>query len=98
MLKPKKIDCLFYAQSIPLSEVNCYGNFSGAHSYREKNGQPQAVIQSVTQHCRNTASLAAAALEPAGLSQTYYLGNQYKTKIEHFGAKETYEPEGVLMI
>lgn len=28
----------------------------------------------------------------------YYLGNRYKTKIEHFGAKETYEAEGVLMI
>ena len=28
----------------------------------------------------------------------YYLGNNYKTKIEHFGAKATYEPEGVLMI
>lgn len=28
----------------------------------------------------------------------YYLGNQYRTKIEHFGAKDTYEPEGVLMI
>lgn len=28
----------------------------------------------------------------------YYLGNKYKTKIEHFGAKKTYEPEGFLMI
>ena len=28
----------------------------------------------------------------------YYLGNNYQTKIEHFGAKATYEPEGVLMI
>ena len=28
----------------------------------------------------------------------YYLGNQYKTKIEHFGTHETYEAEGVLMI
>ena len=28
----------------------------------------------------------------------YYLGNQYRTKIEHFGAKASYEPEGVLMI
>ena len=28
----------------------------------------------------------------------YYLGNKYQTKIEHFGAKSTYEPEGVLMI
>ena len=28
----------------------------------------------------------------------YYLGSKYQTRIEHFGVKETYEPEGVLMI
>lgn len=28
----------------------------------------------------------------------YYLGNKYQTKIEHFGVKAGYEPEGVLMI
>ena len=28
----------------------------------------------------------------------YYLGSKYQTKIEHFGAKSTYDPEGVLMI
>lgn len=28
----------------------------------------------------------------------YYLGNHYETKIEHFGVKIAYEPEGVLMI
>ena len=28
----------------------------------------------------------------------YYLGSKYETKIEHFGANNTYEPEGVLMI
>lgn len=28
----------------------------------------------------------------------YYLGNQYQAKIEHFGAKETYDAEGVLMV
>lgn len=28
----------------------------------------------------------------------YYLGNHYKAKIEHFGAKETYEVEGLLII
>lgn len=28
----------------------------------------------------------------------YSLGNQYSSKIEHVGAKEGYEPEGVLMI
>lgn len=28
----------------------------------------------------------------------YYLGNHYGTKIEHFGVKTSYEPEGVLMV
>ena len=28
----------------------------------------------------------------------YYLGNHYQTKIEYFGAKAGYEPEGVLMV
>lgn len=28
----------------------------------------------------------------------YYLGNGYKHKIEHFGAKPTYDPEDVLMV
>ena len=27
-----------------------------------------------------------------------YLGNKYQTRIEDFGAKESYEPEGVLMV
>lgn len=28
----------------------------------------------------------------------YYLGNKYQTKIEHFGCKNSYDPEGLLMI
>ena len=28
----------------------------------------------------------------------YYLGNNYTTKVEHFGAKAGYEAEGVLMV
>ena len=28
----------------------------------------------------------------------YYLGNRYETKIEHFGAKESYNPEGTLVV
>lgn len=28
----------------------------------------------------------------------YYLGNKYQTKVEHFGVKSSYEPEGTLMI
>lgn len=28
----------------------------------------------------------------------YYLGNHWQNKVEHFGAKQTYNPEGVLII
>lgn len=28
----------------------------------------------------------------------YYLGNKYETKIEHFGIKTSYEPEGILFV
>ena len=28
----------------------------------------------------------------------YYLGNQYKSKIEHYGVKGTYEPEGIIIL
>ncbi len=28
----------------------------------------------------------------------YYLGNNWERKVEHFGAKESYNPEGVLIL
>lgn len=28
----------------------------------------------------------------------YYLGNNWHRKVEHYGAKETYDPEGVIII
>ncbi len=28
----------------------------------------------------------------------YYLGNNWKRRVEHFGAKESYDPEGVIII
>ena len=28
----------------------------------------------------------------------YYLGNNWKKRVDHFGAKATYDPEGVLII
>ena len=28
----------------------------------------------------------------------YYLGNNYRTKVEHFGCKASYEAEGLLLI
>lgn len=38
-------------------------------------------------------------IEPATDSLRFYsLGNNYQGKVEHYGAKQTYEAEGVLMI
>lgn len=28
----------------------------------------------------------------------YYLGNNWRRRVEHFGAKETYDPEGVIIV
>lgn len=28
----------------------------------------------------------------------YYLGNNWKRRVEHFGAKQTYDPEGVIIL
>ena len=28
----------------------------------------------------------------------YYLGNNWKRRVEHIGAKETYDPEGILIL
>jgi len=28
----------------------------------------------------------------------YYLGNHWERRIEHFGAKESYDPEGVILL
>ncbi len=38
-------------------------------------------------------------IDPAKDSLRFYqLGNKYQSKIEHFGAKTSYEPEGVLLV
>lgn len=36
--------------------------------------------------------------ERADSLRFYYLGNNWKRRVEHHGAKETYDPEGVLII
>ena len=40
-----------------------------------------------------------AMIDPQKDSLRFYqLGNNYQSRIEHFGAKTSYEPEGVLMV
>ena len=49
--------------------------------------------------CRQLQSTLCSIIDPEKDSlRFYYLGNKYQTKIEHFGIKESYEPEGLLMI
>lgn len=49
--------------------------------------------------CRMLQAKLCKIMDPEKDSlRFYYLGNRYENKIEHFGAKQAYEPEGVLMI
>ena len=36
-------------------------------------------------------------IDPKHDSLIYYLGNNWKHRVEHYGTKETYDPEGVLI-
>ncbi len=44
------------------------------------------------------AKLFAAIDSEKDSLRFYYLGDRYQNKIEHFGAKPTYEPEGLLLV
>lgn len=49
--------------------------------------------------CRALQHKLVQIIDPAKDSlRFYYLGNQYQTKIEHFGARDSYDAEGVLMV
>ncbi|MGM9613285.1 MAG: CRISPR-associated endonuclease Cas2 [Butyricicoccus sp.] len=44
------------------------------------------------------AKLLAIIDEEKDSLRFYHLGNRYHTKIEHFGVKDSYDPEGVLLV
>ena len=49
--------------------------------------------------CRSLQAKLCKIMDPAKDSlRFYYLGNNYRTKVEHFGCKTSYEAEGMLMI
>lgn len=49
--------------------------------------------------CRSLQAKLCKIMDPEKDSlRFYYLGDRYKNKIEHFGAKASYDPEDVLMI
>lgn len=49
--------------------------------------------------CRSLqAKLLSIMDDSADSLRFYYLGNHYENKIQHFGQKKGYEPEGILMV
>ncbi len=49
--------------------------------------------------CRGLQAKLVEIMDPKQDSlRFYYLGKNYKTKIEHFGIKSAYDPEDVLML
>ncbi len=49
--------------------------------------------------CRLLQVKLLEAIDPEKDSlRFYYLGDRYQSRIEHFGAKPTYEPEGLLLV
>lgn len=49
--------------------------------------------------CRQVQHILEQIIDPEVDSlRFYYLGNHYKHKVEHIGAKPSYEAEGVLVI
>ncbi len=49
--------------------------------------------------CRMLQAKLVEVMDPKQDSlRFYYLGNNYQTKIEHFGIKTSYDPQDVLML
>lgn len=49
--------------------------------------------------CRSLQAKLCSIMDPGKDSlRFYYLGNNYKNRIEHFGAKLSYSPEDVLIL
>lgn len=49
--------------------------------------------------CRKVKDILEQIIDPEKDSlRFYYLGNRYQSKVEHIGAKETYEAEGLLLV
>ena len=49
--------------------------------------------------CRVLQAKLCAIIDPERDSlRFYYLGNRYENKVEHFGVKQAYDPEGILLV
>ncbi len=67
------------------------------HGQRVQNSVFECVLDAA--QCKVLQNKLLKIMDPDKDSlRFYYMGNHYQTKIEHFGAKQTYEPEGFLMV
>lgn len=67
------------------------------YGQRVQNSVFECLVDAAT--CRRVQSKLLSLIDPEKDSlRFYYLGNRYHTKVEHFGVKESYDPEGVLMV
>ncbi len=67
------------------------------YGQRVQNSVFECVVDAA--QCRQLQHTLCEIIDPEKDSlRFYYMGNKYQTKIEHFGAKETYEAEGTLII
>lgn len=67
------------------------------YGHRVQNSVFECVLDAT--QCKQLQSRLLALIDDKTDSlRFYYLGNHYQTKIEHFGVKDSYEPEGPLIL
>lgn len=67
------------------------------YGQRVQNSVFECLVDSA--QCRRLQATLCELINPEKDSlRFYYLGNHYEKKIEVFGAKQGYEPEGMLMV
>ena len=67
------------------------------HAQRVQNSVFEANLD-YSQFMKLKANLLKLIDENVDSLRFYYLGNNWKEKVEHIGAKETYDSEGVIII
>ena len=67
------------------------------HGQRVQNSVFECLLDAA--QCKTLQSKLVALIDQGKDSlRFYYLGNNYKSRIEHFGAKQGYDPEGTLFV
>ena len=68
-----------------------------AHGQRVQNSVFECLLDNA-QYLRLKAELTSMIDQKKDSLRFYELGNHYASRVEHIGAKTTYEPESVLML